>query len=421
MQIQSGFRRAALSCLLPLVALNLHTAQAGSATWNANPANSDWNTATNWTPNTVPNGASDVATFATSSRTAVSISAPIEVSSIVYNSGANAFTITVAHDSALAVSGPGVVNNSGITQQLVADQGTSAPGNLTFTNSATAGDATLVANAGTNGGAGGVISFSQNALGGTGRCELFGNGSLDLSQLLAPGTTIGSLEGDGLVFLGARNLTVGSNDLTTTFSGVIQDGGAGGGTGGSLTKLGRGYLTLTSANTYTGGTIINDGKLTVNNTTGSGTGPGPVQDPGGNLTGNGIVAGAVTVGGVNRTIAVLAPGSRQAATFTIQGSLTFAVSGNYDWSFAGNLRRVRFDQVFADGVVINDRTGFNFFPSGTLGVGTVLTVINNTSASPIAGTFSNLADGAIITTNGGKFQANYEGGDGNDLTLTVVP
>jgi autotransporter-associated beta strand protein len=214
---------------------------------------------------------------------------------------------------------------------------------------------------------------------------------------------------------------VGSNDLTTTFSGVIQDGGAGGGTGGSLTKLGRGYLTLTSANTYTGGTIINDGKLTVNNTTGSGTGPGPVQDPGGNLTGNGIVAGAVTVGGVNRTIAVLAPGSRQAATFTIQGSLTFAVSGNYDWSFAGNLRRVRFDQVFADGVVINDRTGFNFFPSGTLGVGTVLTVINNTSASPIAGTFSNLADGAIITTNGGKFQANYEGGDGNDLTLTVVP
>jgi len=420
MQIQSGFRRAALSCLLPLIALNLHTAHAGSATWNANPANSDWNTATNWTPNTVPNGASDVATFATSSKTAVSISAPIEVSSIVYNPGASAFTITVAHDSALAISGPGVVNNSGITQQLVADQGdnTSAPGNLTFTNSAAAGDATLVANAGTSGG---VISFSQNSLGGTTRCELFGTGSLALRQRSSPGITIGSLEGDGLVFLGARNLTVGSNDLTTTFSGVIQDGGAGGGTGGSLTKLGRGYLTLASANTYTGGTIVSDGKLTVNNTTGSGTGTGPVQDPGGNLTGNGIIAGAVTVGGVHRTIAVLAPGSRQVATFTIQGSLTFAISGNYDWSYAGNLRNVRFDQVLADGVVIKERTGFNFFPRGTLRVGTVLTVINNTSASPIAGTFSNLADGAIIVTNGGKFQADYEGGDGNDLTLTVVP
>jgi len=418
MQIQSGFRRAALSCLLPLIALSLHAAHAGSATWKGNPANSDWNTATNWMPNTVPNGASDVATFAASSMTAVSLSAPTEVSSIVFNPGANAFAITCSPDFPLTISGPGVVNNSSVTQQLVADQDTSVSGGLTFTNSATAGNATLVANAGTSGG---VISFSQNSLGGTARCELFGNGSLDLSQRLSPGITIGSLEGDGLVFLGARNLTVGSNDLTTTFSGVIQDGGAGGGTGGSLTKLGRGILTLASANTYTGGTIVSDGKLTVNNTTGSGTGTGPVQVLGGNLTGNGIIAGAVTVGGDNHTIAVLAPGSRQPATFTIQGSLTFAVSGNYDWSYTGNLRRVRFDQVLANGVVINSGTGFNFFPKGTLQIGTVLTVINNTSASPIAGTFSNLADGEIITTNGGKFQADYEGGDGNDLTLTVVP
>ena len=300
--------------------------------------------------------------------------------------------------------------------------GNSAKGGLlSLANSANAAQSTLTANGGTTGGAGGVILFKDDSLGGTARCELFGNGSLDLSQRSSPGITIGSLEGDGLVFLGARNLTVGSNDLTTTFSGVIQDGGAGGGTGGSLTKLGRGELTLGSANTYTGGTIVSDGKLIVNNTLGSGTGTGPVQVLGGNLTGNGIIAGAVTVGGDNRTIAVLAPGSRQAATFTIQGSLTFAISGNYDWSYTGNLRRVRFDQVLANGVVINSGTGFNFFPRGTLQVGTVLTVINNTSASPIAGTFSNLADGAIIVTNGGKFQADYEGGDGNDLTLTVVP
>jgi hypothetical protein len=41
--------------------------------------------------------------------------------------------------------------------------------------------------------------------------------------------------------------------------------------------------------------------------------------------------------------------------------------------------------------------------------------------SPIAGTFSNLPDGAIVTVNGNRLQASYEGGDGNDLTLTVVP
>ena len=58
---------------------------------------------------------------------------------------------------------------------------------------------------------------------------------------------------------------------------------------------------------------------------------------------------------------------------------------------------------------------------GTLQAGLVFTVINNTSATPISGTFSNLPDGAILTVNGNNFQASYEGGDGNDLTLTVVP
>ena len=52
--------------------------------------------------------------------------------------------------------------------------------------------------------------------------------------------------------------------------------------------------------------------------------------------------------------------------------------------------------------------------------GTSLKVISNTATSPIAGTFSNLPDGATITAGNNTFQANYEGGDGNDLTLTVM-
>jgi hypothetical protein len=39
------------------------------------------------------------------------------------------------------------------------------------------------------------------------------------------------------------------------------------------------------------------------------------------------------------------------------------------------------------------------------------------SANPISGTFSNLADGAI----GNNLQASYTGGDGNDLKPRVVP
>ena len=76
--------------------------------------------------------------------------------------------------------------------------------------------------------------------GGTARVEVFGNGNLDVSVHNAPGVTIGSIEGSGTLFLGANNLTVGSNNLDTTFSGVIQDGGL----NGSFTKVGTGILTF---------------------------------------------------------------------------------------------------------------------------------------------------------------------------------
>ena len=39
----------------------------------------------------------------------------------------------------------------------------------------------------------------------------------------------------------------------------------------------------------------------------------------------------------------------------------------------------------------------------------------------LAVSFSNLPDGSTVTIGSNTFQADYEGGDGNDLTLTVVP
>jgi hypothetical protein len=59
--------------------------------------------------------------------------------------------------------------------------------------------------------------------------------------------------------------------------------------------------------------------------------------------------------------------------------------------------------------------------SGTLSAGTVFTVINNNGTGPIAGSFNNLPDGSTITVGSNTYQADYEGGDGNDLTLTIVP
>ena len=63
--------------------------------------------------------------------------------------------------------------------------------------------------------------------------------------------------------------------------------------------------------------------------------------------------------------------------------------------------------------------------SNTTGVSNTATgakaLISNTSATPIVGTFANLPDGSTFTVGTNTFQANYEGSDGNDLTLTVVP
>jgi autotransporter-associated beta strand protein len=218
-----------------------------------------------------------------------------------------------------------------------------------------------------------------------------------------------------LIALVGNLLITGANNLSTVFSGTIE--------GGSLQKIGTGILMLTSANTYTGGTTIEGGKLVVNNRTGSGTGSGAVQVNAGILAGRGTIAGAVIVGTGGGAGAALAPGRRgtKTDTLTILSALTFQLDSTYKFELKASSGNA--DKVVANGVTINSGALFSFTDLGSamLPTGTVFTAIDNTAATPIAGTFANLADGGIVTINGNNFQASYEGGDGNDLTLTVVP
>ncbi|PYK37846.1 MAG: hypothetical protein DME49_10045 [Verrucomicrobia bacterium] len=276
-----------------------------------------------------------------------------------------------------------------------------------------------------------MIFFSDaSSIAGGANVEVDGNARLDISGHSSSWVTISSVEGDGSVFLGAENLVV-SSDINHVFSGKIQDGG---GTGGLLTKKGRGTLTLTGANTYTGGTIVTAinpnrmGILQVTNTTGSATGTGAVAVNLGTLGGSGTIAGAVTIGtGVGPTQhGFLAPaaGTRKAATLTIQSALTFKSNGIYNYLIQAKGNRARADRVNASGVTIESGAQFVLLADqvqGTLRTGTTFIVINNTAVTAIDGTFANLADGAILSVGGNNLQASYEGGDGNDLTLTVVP
>nr|MCU0751273.1 autotransporter-associated beta strand repeat-containing protein [Akkermansiaceae bacterium] len=78
--------------------------------------------------------------------------------------------------------------------------------------------------------------------------------------------TLGKLEGSGTVDFtfvnaGVDTLTVGANDASSTFDGVIRQSTA---RTYALTKIGTGTFTLTGLNTYTGTTSIEDGTLVVN-------------------------------------------------------------------------------------------------------------------------------------------------------------
>jgi len=292
-------------------------------------------------------------------------------------------------------------------------------GSVNFFHDSGAGNATLIANPGT-------ISFSLGADdGGEARIELIGKGTLDISDLFHPMfVSVGSIEGDGIVLLGSNDLITGSNDLSTFFSGTIQDSG-------SLTKIGRGTLTLTDENTYTGGTTVEAGKLVISNPSGSGTGSGPVNVTTGKLGGSGIIAGATTIGTGSGTGAFLVPGAETRTgqvPLTIQSALTFNADATYTSTFKaqqnGDRTRAKVGMVIANGVTINSGAMIELIGNitgGALSQGFVMTLISNTSANDISGTFSNLPDGGIVTINGNNFQASYTGGDGNDLTLTVVP
>jgi autotransporter-associated beta strand protein len=105
------------------------------------------------------------------------------------------------------------------------------------------------------------------------------------------------------VFLDGQTLTIGSNDLTTNFSGVLTDNGLfGPGLPGGLTKIGTGMLTLSGTNTYTAATTVNGGRLEMDGSIMSPT----VVNSAGTLGGSGVTRN-VTV----NTGGTVAPGGAQ--------------------------------------------------------------------------------------------------------------
>jgi fibronectin-binding autotransporter adhesin len=176
---------------------------------------------------------------------------------------------------------------------------------------------------------------------GTGRLILTGTNTYTQGTYITGGTlqvgnggTTGSILGD---IVNGGTLSFYRSDAIT-FDGVVSGAG-------TLSQNGTGTLTLTNANTYTGGTTVNAGALVVNNVSGNGTGTGPVAiNTSAMLGGNGTIAGAVTNNGT------VAPGSAVG---------TLRIGGNYTQSAGGSLQvelasGSSFDRLVVDGTVALD-------------------------------------------------------------------
>src|SRR4029450_1485779 len=130
--------------------LNGQICVAGTATWLGF-QDSAWENPNNWTSGGPPNGPSDIAIFDGSSQRQVNISTPVEVDSIIFNSVAGPFTISVSSSAPCAggrliLGGPGIIDNSDVLQTLVAANS----GRIAFNNASTARDATIICDGGSN-------------------------------------------------------------------------------------------------------------------------------------------------------------------------------------------------------------------------------------------------------------------------------
>src|SRR5215471_937237 len=246
----AGVSLAALTVLAPV-------AHAVDGTWTGPAA--EWTDGTNWS--STPDVPDNAATFTNNGApTSVTISDDASINTIQFTAGAPAFNFTTSGTGiTFDVNGTGIVNNSAFAPSFTNND------NLNFNNASSAGNAAIINN---NGGvlsfnnnstaanstittnSGGLTLFNDNSNGGNAQFIANVGGIVDFSNTAGPANdgniSAGSIAGAGNYFLGSNQLTVGSNNLSTTVSGVISDCGhtgldcsaGSGATGGGLTKVG---------------------------------------------------------------------------------------------------------------------------------------------------------------------------------------
>ncbi len=315
-----------LACELPII--NAYMAKTGylpyvvtpvTARWTGGGSTNSWGRSANWSTGTVPVDVLDVNNKVTTcasvlfdgadtSRLTVSLNNDRTVTSITFAAaaGANAFTISQGTSGTLTIGEAGITNRDDEVQTLTcpialrsSQRWDVGQGGLLVTGTVNTGTGNLllvegdgnVTLSGTISGSGGIAkdglgtllfsSSSGNSY--TGKTFIHG-GTIALSRDdhlgAAPSSTLadqltingGSLQAKETFTLNIkRGVTLGTlggsiavdSGKTLTADSIIAGAGAG------LSKAGSGNLKLTNANTYSGGTKINNGTLILTGSNGA--------------------------------------------------------------------------------------------------------------------------------------------------------
>ena len=320
-------------------------------------------------------------------------------------------------------SGTVVIGDGGTLPGPVADNGTltfdlsgplTVPGNITGTGNVTQiGTGTTILS-GNNTYTGGTTvsagTLEAGSLNGFSPGSAFTvNSILDLHGF---NNTIGSLTGNGVVLNngeGAALITVGSDNTSTTFNGVLEDGTSALG----LTKTGSGTLTLTGTNFYSDGTNIVSGTLQLGNggTTGSITGDvvnnGILAfDRSDTLTFTGVISGTGEVAQIGSGTTILAGDNTYAGGTTISTGTLQLGNGGTTGSITGN--------VTNNGNLAFDRSDTLTFAGDISGAGSV----NQIGSGTIILAGNNTYTGAT-TVSAGTLQAGSANGFSQGSAFTV--
>lgn len=243
-----------------------------------------------------------------------------------------------------------------------------------------------------------ILSSSGNAIGdssavtfaGAGATLVFNSTNESVGSIASSGT-------DGAINLGANTITTGGNNASTSFGGVIS------GTGGSLTKVGSGTMTLTAAQGYTGSTTVSTGTLVLG--VGATLASTNIQvDSGATLDASALVGGLS-----------IASASRIGGDGTITGDLSLVSGAQFVFSLTQTLDvtgTLTLDNAFSVASLVNAN-----------GSAVDWSVVSNGTYTLIGATgdFSNITNFGLAnkaTGLGGGKEAYFQNGS---LQLVVIP